>query len=418
MLEARRVLAGGVSSPVRAFGRVGGTPRFIVRGQGSRLEDIDGNQYIDYVGSWGALILGHGEPRVRAAIQEAAEDGWTYGAPTEREIRLAEEVQRRMPSVERLRFVSSGTEATMSALRVARAATGRSAFLKFEGAYHGHGDAFLSKAGSGLATAGHPDSAGVPAHVAADARTVPYNDLEAAREAFRKEPEGLAAVFVEPVAANMNVVLPRPGFLEGLRQLCDQYGALLVFDEVITGFRVHRGGAQALYGIRPDLTTLGKVLGGGLPLAAYGGREDLMRLVAPEGPVYQAGTLAGNPLSVAAGQATLRCLDNAAYETLGDRGMELAQGLSRVLGPGTAIVRAGSLLGIHLQDSLPSDWAGVQAGDSKRYARLFHEWLARGVYAAPSPFEAWFIGLAHSQVDVRQTIEAVSSASAAIGVVA
>jgi glutamate-1-semialdehyde 2,1-aminomutase len=416
LAEARQILVGGVSSPVRAFGRVGGTPRFIASGHGSRVRDADGNEYVDYVGSWGALILGHGDPRVRQAINEAAEDGWTFGAPTERELRFAQEIRRRMPSIERLRFVSSGTEATMSALRVARAATGRSAFLKFEGAYHGHGDPFLSKAGSGLATGDMPDSAGVPPHVAADAWTVAYNDLEAVRTVIKKEGKGLAAIFVEPVAANMNVVLPKPGFLAGLREICDEQGTLLVFDEVITGFRVHPGGAQAAFGVQPDLTTVGKVVGGGLPLAAYGGREDLMRLVAPEGPVYQAGTLAGNPLAVAAGHATLRAMDSDAYATLESRSAALASGLEQALGPNVAIARIGSLLGLHFQNPPPSDWLGSKSGNADRYAQVFHALMARGVYFAPSPFEAAFVSLAHSKEDVALTVEAARSAAADIEV--
>ncbi|MCA1819850.1 MAG: glutamate-1-semialdehyde 2,1-aminomutase [Halobacteriales archaeon] len=350
---------------------------------------------------------GHAHPAILAAIGEAARNGWTFGAPTEGEAALAEEVNRRMPSVERLRFVTSGTEATMSALRVARAATGRSAFLKFAGAYHGHSDPFLSKAGSGMATFGSPDSAGVPAHVAADARTVPYNDLEAAEAAFRREGKHIAAVFVEPVAANMGLVPPAPEFLSGLRDLCDQYEALLIFDEVITGFRVARGGAQELFRVQPDLTTLGKVLGGGMPLAAYGGRSDLMSLVAPDGPVYQAGTLAGNPLAVAAGQATLDLLPASAYDELDGIASTLQAGLTSALDGRAFIARIGSLLGIHFGRALPRNWTEVEALDGAAYARLFHALLASGVYLAPSPFEAAFVSLSHSQHDVECTVAAV-----------
>ncbi|MHB8632388.1 MAG: glutamate-1-semialdehyde 2,1-aminomutase [Thermoplasmatota archaeon] len=403
---ARQSLVGGVSSPVRAFQRVGGTPRFIARAAGSRMWDVDGNELIDYVGSWGALILGHAHPHVLDAIQDAARDGWSYGAPTEREVRLAEEVKRRMPSLERLRFVNSGTEATMSALRVARAATGRAGFIKFEGGYHGHSDPFLSKAGSGLATLGVPDSQGVPAHVAHDGHTVAYNDLAATRRAFRENPGAIAAVFVEPVAANMNLVPPADGFLQGLRELCDENEALLAFDEVITGFRVAPGGAQRLFGVRPDLTTLGKVLGGGLPLAAYGGRADLMALVAPEGPVYQAGTLAGNPLAVAAGRATLDVLTPDAYATLEARATQLQGGLAKTFGAAAHISRVGSLLGIHLGRAPPTNWDEVRRSDAPAYSRLFHGLLERGVYLAPSPYEAGFVSLAHSTSDIRQTVEA------------
>lgn len=418
MERARRVLVGGVSSPVRAFGRVGGTPRMMRRGQGSRLWDVDGNELIDYVGSWGALIHGHAHPAVLRAIEDAAQEGWTFGAPTEQEATLAEEVRRRMPSIERLRFVSSGTEATMSALRLARAATGRSGFLMFEGAYHGHADPFLSKAGSGLASSGRPDSAGVPVHVAADARTVPYNDLDAAEAVFRSHGKSLAAVFVEPVAANMNLVPPAPDFLKGLRELCDEHEVLLVFDEVITGFRVAPGGAQERFAVRPDLTTLGKVLGGGLPLAAYGGRADLMSLVAPEGPVYQAGTLAGNPLAVAAGQATLDLLPTRAYETLEGTAARLQVGLRAALGGRGCIARVGSLVGLHLQPEVPRTWSEVEGGDSAAYARLFHAVLGRGVYLAPSPFEAAFVSLAHSHADIDATVEAVGAAMGLVEVAA
>lgn len=354
--------------------------------------------------------MGHAHPKVLTAIRAAAETGWSFGAPTEGEVRLAQAVKERMPSVELLRLVNSGTEATMSALRVARAHSKRDGFLKFEGAYHGHADPFLSRAGSGLATLGMPDSAGVPEHVAADARTVPYNDLAAAERVFRAEPEGIGAVIVEPVAANMGVVPPQPGFLLGLRELCDEHGALLIFDEVITGFRVAPGGAQELFKVRPDLTCLGKILGGGLPLAAYGGRADVMRLVSPEGPVYQAGTMSGNPIAVAAGLATLAALNGDAYADLEARSRELERGLVQACGSGAWVHRVASLLGLFLAPGPIQNWADVQRTNAHAYARLFHRLLDEGVYWAPSPYEAVFVSAAHTRGDIRATLDAVEPA--------
>lgn len=404
---------GGVNSPVRAFGRVGGTPRFMSRGRGSRLWDADGNEYIDYVGAWGAAILGHAHPKVVAAVQAAAADGLSFGTPTERESQLAQAVRERMPSVERLRLVCSGTEAAMSALRLARAYTGRSGFLKFEGAYHGHADAFLSKAGSGAATVGVPDSAGVPPDVARHARTVPFNDLSAAEAVLRAEADEVGAIIVEPVAANMGVVAPAAGFLEGLRELADRLDMLLVFDEVITGFRLGPGGAQQRFGVRPDLTLLGKVLGGGLPLAAYAGREDVMRLVAPEGPVYQAGTMAGNPVAVAAGLATLRELRPATYDSLEEATSRLAGGLAK-LGAGELHVNVvGSLLSVFFTRGPVRSWSDVARSDAQRYASLFHHLLTQRICVAPSPYEAWFVGAAHTSADVESTLQAVDEALAA-----
>jgi glutamate-1-semialdehyde 2,1-aminomutase len=415
--EARAILVGGVNSPVRAFKNVGGTPRFIVRAQGPFLWDADGRQYIDYIGSWGASIFGAAHPRVVKAVQAAAESGFSFGAATEGEIRLGELVRRRMPSLERVRFVNSGTEATMSALRVARAATGRDRVLKFEGCYHGHADVFLSKAGSGIATLGIQGSAGVPGHVAADAITVPYNDIDAVEEAFRLHGNELAAVLVEPVAANMGVVPPHPGFLARLRELCDEHGALLIFDEVITGFRVAPGGAQERYGVRPDLTCLGKVLGGGLPIAGYGGRQEFMGLVAPEGPVYQAGTLAGNPLSVAGGLATLAELTPDVYERLEGLGARLERGISNAFQdarePATCN-RVGSLVSWFLARGPVADYASAQS-DRGRFARWFHGLLDRGVHPPPSPFEAWFVSAAHTERQIDETVVAARVSMVGLG---
>lgn len=405
--EAQRVLVGGINSPVRAFGKVGGTPRFIAKGRGSKIWDVDGNEYVDFVLAWGPLILGHTHPRVRQAIEDAVAEGWSFGAPTEREHVLAQEVQRRMPSIERLRLVSSGTEAAMSALRVARAHTRRPGFIKFEGAYHGHADPFLSKAGSGLASAGTPDSAGVPAHIARDAHNVPYNDLEAVERVVKEDGKRIGAIIVEPVAANMSLVLPQPGFLQGLRDVCDKHDLVLIFDEVITGFRVGPGGAQETYGVRPDLTCLGKILGGGLPAAGCGGRQDLMRLVAPEGPVYQAGTMAGNPLAVAAGLATLRELTDESYRKLDATTKRLADGICGAIGSDLVLTRAASMLGLVLTSGPVTNWSDVVRCDSPRYAQLFHASLERGVYLPPSPFETMFLSAAHSADDVDLAVAVV-----------
>lgn len=410
---AQELMPGGVSSPVRAFRAVGGIPRFIARGRGAILEDVDGNRYIDYVGSWGALILGHAPPAVIRALREAIRRGTTYGAPTETEIELARRIREAFPSIEKIRFVNSGTEATMSALRVARAVTGRSKIIKFEGSYHGHADFLLARAGSGMATFGLPDSAGVPEAWVRDTLLAPYNDLKAVAALFEQFPDQIAAVIVEPVAGNMGVVPPKPGFLEGLRSLTRRYGALLIFDEVITGFRVARGGAQALYGVEPDLTCLGKIIGGGLPIGAYGGRRDLMDWVAPLGPVYQAGTLSGNPLSMVAGRATLEEITPALYQQLEERSAWLAEGLqiaAEGAGVPVQIHRVGSMLSVFFTEQAVVDYATAAATNRVRYARFFHAMLSRGIYLPPSPLEAWFVSAAHTESHIERTIRAARAA--------
>lgn len=410
---AQELMPGGVSSPVRAFRAVGGTPRFIARGRGAILEDVDGNRYIDYVGSWGALILGHAHPAVVRALREAIRRGTSYGAPTEAEVELAHRIQEAFPSIEKLRFVNSGTEATMSALRVARAATGRAKIIQFEGGYHGHADFLLARAGSGLATFGLPSSAGVPEAWVQDTLIAPYNDLEAVTAIFERLPDQIAAVIVEPVAGNMGVVPPKPGFLEGLRSLTRRYGALLIFDEVITGFRVDRGGAQALYKVEPDLTCLGKIIGGGLPIGAYGGRRELMDWVAPIGPVYQAGTLSGNPLSMVAGRATLEQLTPALYRQLEERSAALAEGLraaAEQVGVSVQIHRVGSMLSVFFTEQAVVDYTTAASTDRARYARFFHAMLARGIYLPPSPLEAWFVSAAHTESHIERTIRAARAA--------
>ncbi|RJO62889.1 MAG: glutamate-1-semialdehyde-2,1-aminomutase [Dehalococcoidia bacterium] len=412
--EAQRYLPGGVDSPVRAFRAVGGNPLFITRGKGSKIFDADGREYIDFAGSWGPLILGHAPPVVVRAIKKAAGRGTSFGAPTEAETTLARMISTAIPSMEMLRFVSSGTEAVMSALRLARAFTGRDRIIKFAGGYHGHSDGMLVKAGSGLATLGTPDSAGVTASCAQDTMVASYNDQGAVKQLFERYPAEIAAVIVEPVAANMGVVPPQPGFLAGLRELTRQYGALLIFDEVITGFRVAYGGAQALYGITPDMTTLGKVIGGGLPVGAYGGRREIMQLVAPLGPVYQAGTLSGNPLAMAAGIATIEALhDPALYHRLEDNSTSLEKGIAEAAadeGAKVSIARVGSLLTVFCMSNAPQDYQSVQGADTTQFARLFHALLARGVYWPPSQFEAAFVSLAHSDRNIRQTVQAFRQA--------
>jgi len=413
--RASRVMPGGVSSPVRAFTGVGGEPVFVRSAAGAYLEGEDGRRYIDYIGAYGPHILGHGHPDVVAAVTAAAARGTAFGAPTVAEAELAEVIVSALPSVEMVRLVSSGTEATMSTLRLARAATGRSRFVKLEGCYHGHADPFLVAAGSGAATIGHPSSPGVPPEVTAHTLVAPYNDLGAAAERFERFGAEIAAVFVEPVAGNMGLVPPVAGYLAGLRELCDRSGALLVFDEVMTGFRVAWGGVQTLpehAGLRPDLTTLGKVIGGGLPLAAYGGRRDLMERVAPAGPVYQAGTLSGSPLAVAAGLAALAALradDGAAYRLLEERSAALAAGLAEAAaerGVPCRIQRQGSMVGLFFTDRPVRNLADVTASDRERYKRVFHRMLERGVHLPPSPYETFFVSTAHGEEEVERTVEA------------
>jgi glutamate-1-semialdehyde 2,1-aminomutase len=390
--RACEVIPGGVNSPVRAFRAVGGTPYFVARGEGAYVWDVEGRRYVDLVQSYGAIIAGHAHPAIVSAVQAAAADGTSYGAPTEREVLLAEAICDRVPSCEKVRLVSSGTEATMSAIRVARGFTGRPKVVKFAGNYHGHGDLLLAEAGSGLAALGLPGSAGVTEAAVSDTVVVPYNEVPALDEQT-------ACVIVEPVAANMGLVAPEPGFLSGLRDECDRVGALLIFDEVITGFRVARGGAQELFGVRPDLTTLGKVIGGGLNVGAYGGRADVMDVVAPLGPVYQAGTLSGNPLATAAGLAALDLLDDAAYVTLVERAARLGEvlrtGLARA-GVTAQVPVVASLVGIHLGDTLPRNYAEAQRTDEAGYAKLFHALLDAGVAIAPGAYEVLFPGLAHT----------------------
>jgi glutamate-1-semialdehyde 2,1-aminomutase len=407
--RARRLIPGGVNSPVRAWGAVGGDePFFAARGEGAYLWDAEGNRYVDWVQSWGPLVFGHADPEVVEAVQEAAADGTTFGTPTEREVELAEEIADAVPSVEKVRLVSSGTEAAMSVLRLARGYTKRDRILKFAGCYHGHADALLAEAGSGLATLGIPSTPGVPTGAAGDTVVTAYNDPDAAAAAVERYGEGLAAIVVEPVAGNMGVVPPAPGFLEALRALCDASGALLVFDEVITGFRVARGGAQELYGVRPDLTMLGKIAGGGLPLAAFGGRADVMDQLAPAGPVYQAGTLSGNPLATAAALVVLRRLrDPAVYERLEQAGARLEAGLLEAAGEEAVCVqRVGALATLFFHAGPVRSFEDARASDGERYAAWFRHLLARGVYVAPSQFEALFVSTAHGEAEIEATVEA------------
>jgi glutamate-1-semialdehyde 2,1-aminomutase len=413
--KAQRLMPGGVNSPVRAFRAVGGTPRFIREGRGARVWDEDGHELVDFVGSWGPMILGHAHPAVVAAVTRQAALGTAFGAPTGLEVQMAERVGALMPSIEMLRLVNSGTEATMAALRLARGVTRRQLVVKFEGCYHGHGDSFLVKAGSGAATFGTPDSPGVTEGTARDTITVRYNDLDGVRAAFAARPGTIAAAIVEPVVGNMGVVLPRRGFLETLRDACTADGALLIVDEVMTGFRIGRGGAQERYGIRPDLTTLGKIIGGGLPVGAYGGRRDLMSHVSPAGPVYQAGTMSGNPLAMAAGLATLGVIegDTGFYDRLERLGAMLEEGLHQVIaetGATCTVARAGSMWTLFFTGRPVEDWSGAAACDTRRFARFFQGMLARGVYLAPSQFEANFLSAAHTEADIAFTIEAARAA--------
>jgi glutamate-1-semialdehyde 2,1-aminomutase len=412
--EAQQLIPGGVNSPVRAFRSVGGQPRFIKRAKGSRLYDVDGNTYIDYVLSWGPMILGHAAPSVVSTIKRAAANGTSYGAPTELEVILARMIHQAFPSMEKVRLVSSGTEAVMSVIRVARGFTKRDSILKFEGCYHGHSDYLLAKAGSGLATLGIPDSLGVPADFAKHTLTVPYNDIRAVQQIVKEHRNTLACVMLEPIAANMGVVPPAPEFLSSLRRLTAENGILLIFDEVISGFRVTYGGAQTLYGITPDLTVLGKIIGGGLPVGAYGGRKEIMDLIAPLGPVYQAGTLSGNPLAVSAGIETLRQLKaRGVYTKLEEQSAALAKGIgdaAKKAGVPLTQTRVGSMLGAFFTSGSVVDWSSAKLSDVKRYGQFFHQMLEQGVYLAPSQFEAAFLSTAHSSRDIEHTIKAAHSA--------
>jgi len=412
--KAQRYLPGGVDSPVRAFKAVGGMPLFIKRGQGSRLYDEDGNEFIDYVCSWGPLILGHAKPRIVKAVKKAAEHGSSFGCPTELETTLARMVCEAMPSIEMVRFVSSGTEAAMSAIRLARAFTGKNKVVKFTGCYHGHSDGLLAEAGSGMATLGMPSSLGVPAALTSDTLVAPYNNLEAAEQLFKDLAPDIAAVIVEPVAGNMGVVLPQDGFLEHLRSLTRQSGALLIFDEVITGFRVAYGGAQSLYNVSPDLTCLGKIIGGGFPIGAYGGRKDIMEMVAPLGSVYQAGTLAGNPVAMTAGIETLSILkESNVYDKLERKTSHLGKGITEAASEARVDIqlpRLGSMFTIFFTKDPVTDYETATKSDTRLYAKFFHQMLAQNVYLPPSQFEAAFVSSAHTSRDIKATVDAAEKA--------
>ena len=401
--RAQKVIPGGVNSPVRAFRGVGGTPPFMARGQGSHIFDVDGREYIDYVGSWGPLLLGHRHPEILAALEDALKIGTSFGAPTEREVELAEAICDAVPSIEMVRLVNSGTEATMSAIRVARGFTGRDLIVKFEGCYHGHVDSLLVKAGSGVATLGLPDSPGVPKGFSDTTIALPFNSAAAVERAFETHPGQIAGVIVEPVVGNMGCVPPAPGYLAALRDITARHGALLILDEVMTGFRVAFGGAQQLYGIRPDMTTLGKVIGGGLPIGAYGGRAEIMQRVAPAGPIYQAGTLSGNPLAVAAGLAMLRHLKAhpEVYQQLERSAAKLAAAAPK----GVTVNRVGSMITLFFNEGPVTDWDSAKKSDTKRFAKFFHALLENGVYWPPSQFEAAFVSAAHTDEDIRRTAE-------------
>lgn len=418
--RACKTIPGGVNSPVRAFRSVGGTPRFIQRAQGPYIWDAEGTRYIDYVGSWGPAILGHAHPEVIQAVQKAAENGLSFGAPTEAEIEIAEAIVARLPSMEQVRLVSSGTESTMSAIRLARGYTGRSRIVKFEGCYHGHADSLLVKAGSGMLTFGNPTSSGVPSEFIQHTLVLDFNNLEAVEAAFAKYPDEIACIIVEPIAGNMNLVKPKAGFLEGLRELCTRYGAVLIFDEVMTGFRVGPQGVQGLTGVQPDLTTLAKVIGGGMPVGAFGGRADIMAHIAPLGGVYQAGTLSGNPVAVAAGLTTLRLLGQPGfYETLGERSKQLAEGLearARAAGIPFSADYVGGMFGLYFRDGIPETFAEVSESDVDMFKRFFHGMLERGVHFAPSAFEAGFVSGAHDPAVIDETLEIAEAVFATLKV--
>ena len=415
---SQQVIPAGVNSPVRAFSSVGGTPVFVQRAQGARIWDADGKEYIDYVGSWGPMVLGHAHPEVVAAVQKAAEHGLSFGAPTEAEYEIAALLCKALPSLELVRLVSSGTEATMTAIRLARGFTGRSKIVKFEGCYHGHADALLVKAGSGALTFGQPSSAGVPPEVVAHTLVLDFNDSEGLARVFERAGKDIAAVIVEPVAGNMNLIAPRPEFISALREQCSRYGAVLIFDEVMTGFRVGPQGAQGLFGIRPDLTTLGKVIGGGMPLGAFGGRRDIMQCIAPLGPVYQAGTLSGNPVAVAAGVATLRrVLEPGFFERLSATTQSLVAHLTRAARATSTAFSAqavGGMFGIYFSAQPPSSYTEVMSCDREAFKRFFHAMLREGVYLAPSQFEAGFLSSAHGADEIAETIKAAARAFAVL----
>jgi len=416
--RACKTIPGGVNSPVRAFRSVGGTPRFIARAQGPYVWDAQGSRYIDYVGSWGPAILGHAHPDVVQAVREAAGNGLSFGAPCEAEIEIAEIIAARLPSVEKLRLVSSGTEATMTAIRLARGFTGRNAIIKFEGCYHGHADSLLVKAGSGLLTLGKPTSSGVPAAFIQHTQVLDYNDLNGVAQAFAQHGKDIACVIVEPIAGNMNLVKPEPGFLQGLRELCTRHGALLIFDEVMTGFRVGPQGVQGLTGITPDLTTLAKVIGGGMPVGALGGREDVMDALAPLGDVYQAGTLSGNPVAMAAGLATLRLLaEPDFYPNLAAQTRRLVDGLTdraRAADVSFCADAVGGMFGLYFLDAIPTRFAQVSNANLEHFKQFFHAMLARGIYFAPSAFEAGFVSAAHDEAVIQATLDAAAEAFAAL----
>ncbi len=407
--KALELMPGGVNSPVRAFRAVGGNPLFIARAKGSKIYDVDGNEFIDYVLSWGPMILGHSHPQVVKALKKAIENGTSYGAPTPLEIELATLIKKAYPSIEKVRMVNSGTEATMSAIRLARAFTKRNKVIKFEGCYHGHADGLLVRAGSGATTFGIPDSPGVPEDYARNTITLPFNNIEALRNVVERDWRDIACVILEPIVGNIGCVLPREGFLEGLREVTEKFGIVLIFDEVMTGFRVSYGGAQAYYGIRPDLTCLGKVIGGGLPVGAYGGRKEIMSMVAPEGPVYQAGTLSGNPLAMTAGIVTLKILSKkSVYKTLEKRASQLEEGLKDAVkkaGISARFYRAGTMFCTYFTDREVYDYETAKASDTERFAKFFRGMLEKGIYLAPSQFEAGFLSIAHSEKDIEKTIK-------------